>query len=254
MSKLDEFKAFNAAMDEVQKKLDENREKQQANSEEQQAEFEQLMAELFKDMGIELEEDPVEKTINDVFARIKAFNSKRTAVIVMTKEIKALEDACPEFAEATKTGFSEEEIKQAIVAAFDALAGTLKIAKLEFTLSNVVLLVKLGKKIKFSQFNGTAVYNYLKDNDMLAQYLEPEFKKKMIYSKAIEIVLKTKTISFNTAVKRAIHEIEQEGFLTKMSADDEEFLDDISRIINPLIDLYIENEMEILSAISSKIK
>ena len=95
----------------------------------------------------------------------------------------------------------------------------------------------------------TSVYNYAKSKGIFDKYLTPEFKKKIIYGRAVQIVVEAKTISFNTAVKRAIREIKEEGFIPKMDADDQELLDDISGIINPLVDLYIDNEMQILAAI-----
>lgn len=242
MSTGNEFRSFNEAADKIQRELDQQRK-------EQNSEVEKMTAELFKILEAQQEEDPVMKTITEVLERAEAFGGKRMHITIMTKEIKALEEANPEFAEVTKTGFSEEEAKRYIVSVFDALFEVLNIGKLENTLSNVLLSIKRGSKIEFSKFNGTSVYNYAKSKDIFDKYLTPEFKKKIIYGRAVQIVVEAKTISFNTAVKRAIREIKEEGFILKMDADDQEFLDDISGIINPLIDLYIDNEMQILAAI-----
>lgn len=245
MSGVEEFKDFFAKMDEVEEK---ERQKQQER-------LDRIIAETLKGLGCQQEEDPVMKTINDVLKRVDSLLGKRMSLYITPKEFEALGNACPEFAEATKVGFSEEEVKRYIVVVFDQVFNALNIGKLEHTLSNGMIAAIRGKKIDFSQFSGIGAYNYMRNNgSIFSQYLEPEFKKKIIYCRAIEIVVKTKTISFNTAVKRAIHEIENNEYTPKMDADDQEFLDDISGIINPLIDLYIENEVEIISAIARKIK
>lgn len=248
MSGANEFREYFSRMDEEQSRLDKERQKQQEK-------LDQVTAEILKALGYQQEEDPVMKTINDVLKRVDTFRGKSMNVKIMTKDLKELEETCPEFADATQTGFSEEEIKYFIVTMFDAFFGSLNIGRLENTLTNVMISVKCGKKIDFSQFSGIGAYNYIKsDERIFSQYLKPEFKKKIIYSRAVSIVTKEKTISFNTAVKRAVREICQNGFSLKMDAEDQEFLDDISGIINPLIDLYIENEVEIISAIARKIK
>ncbi len=245
MAELEKFGNFFEKTDEEQRKLNEEQQRQQEQ-------FEQMAQEILKILKVEQEEDPVIKTLNEVFGRIEAFNDKRMYMSIMTKEIRDLEARNPEFVAETEKGFSEEEVKRYIVTAFDAIFGVLNIGKLENTLSNVLLSLKLRKKFDFSQFSGIGVYNYIRNKDSFAKFLEPDYKKKIIYGRAVNIVVETKTISFNTAVKRAIHEIKEEGYVPKLDADDQEFLEDISRIINPLIDLYIDNELEILAAIGSK--
>lgn len=247
MSAMDEMRSFNEKMDEEQRRLHEA-------EEERDKAFEKMSSDLLKILGIQQEEDPVTKTINEVCDRIEAFSDKRMSVSISAKEIKALEESSPEFVAATETGFSEEEIKCFVVKAFDALFDALNIGKLENTLSNVLLSVAMNKKIDFSQFTGIGVYNYLRKSKNFSKYLQPAFKKKIVYGQAVKIVVEAKTISFNTAVKRAIRKLDEEGFVPNFDAEDQEFLDDISGIINPLVDLYIENEMDILGAIMSKSK
>lgn len=248
MSAMDENKNFWSKMNEEQKRLDEERSKQEE-------ELSKITADMIlKALGIQQEEDPVTKTLNEVSDRIEAFSNKRSSVSITTKDIRSLEEVCPEFVAATQTGFSEEEVKHFIVRAFDALFGALNIGKLENTLSNVLISVALEKKIDFSQFSGIGIYNYLRNKKSFSKYLEPEYKKKIIFGEAIKIAVEAKTISFNTAVKRAIRKINEEGFTPKFDEEDREFIDDISGIINPLIDLYIDNEMDILAAIMSKKK
>lgn len=247
MSTAKEFRTFWEGMREEQKRMEEEQMKQDK-------EFDAIMSDVLKALMLQQEEDPVIKTLDEVFARAEAFRKKSMSITITASEIKALEEANPEFMLATQTGFSEEEIKQYTIDVFDSLFGAINIGKLENTLFNVMRSVLFKKRIDFSQFNGIGAYNYISSKAFYSKYLDPEYKKKVIYNRAVGIVVEAKTISFNTAVKRAIREIEEEGFVLKKDAEHQEFLDDISAIINPLIDLYIENEVDILSAIGSKVK
>ena len=84
MAELEKFGNFFEKTDEEQRKLNEEQQRQQEQ-------FEQMAQEILKILKVEQEEDPVIKTLNEVFGRIEAFNDKRMYMSIMTKEIRDLE-------------------------------------------------------------------------------------------------------------------------------------------------------------------
>ena len=83
MAGLDEFGKFFEKTDEEKRKLNEEQQRQQEQ-------FEQMAQEILKILKVEQKEDPVIKTLEEVFGRIETFTNKRMHMSIMTKEIREL--------------------------------------------------------------------------------------------------------------------------------------------------------------------
>lgn len=164
-------------------------------------------------------------------------------------EIAELESKNPEFAEATKEGFSEEEIRKMIVSSADCVIKNLDLKRFKNSYAITWLRISGKLKVDFSNLTGENVYDYLKENGGVTDQLrEPELKKSIIFAEAVKTVVKTKTISFNNAVRKTIAKFNSGEKIADMEIDSEFF-----RIINKLIDLYLENEEEIINVIRQRL-
>lgn len=189
------------------------------------------------------------ETVIESCNKIQALAKKNMKVRINVSEIEELEEKCPEFAAATETGFSEEVIKKYVVESFNHLLDPLELEKLQASMLVLFASVALKKPVDFSKFNGEAVYNYVVDKEEFATLRSPMFKKQCIFSDAVKLVVEKKTISFNTAVRRTIEKYENEALIAVADSDDEEMFAEFAAIVNPLIDVYLENELDILAAI-----
>jgi len=230
---------------------------QQENAEE---ELGKIFAEIFNpaDISRKLEEAQREEekrnaalraTIVEVLEEIQRMMKRKACRISFNvDEIAELESKNPEFAEATKEGFSEEEIRKMIVSSADCIIENLDLKR--FKNSYAIMLLRISGKLKgdFPKLTGENVYEYLKENGVTDQLREPEVKKGIIFAEAVETVVKARTISFNNAIRKTIAKFNSGGKIADMETDSEFF-----RIINKLINLYLENEGEIVNAILKRL-
>lgn len=85
---------------------------------------------------------------------------------------------------------------------------------------------------------------------ILEKSLLPEFKKNLIYTRALELTVEKGNISFKTAIKKAIVEFnDEEKFIKTIIKDFSEDSNEYISIINSLIDFYIENEVSFIAEI-----
>lgn len=207
--------------------------------------LEQAMDGIMKELE---KKNKVQQTIQECLERLKALNSKTMSFKVKRTDIDDLEANHPQFAEATKTGFSKEQMKQSFISFFDEAIAPLNVYRLEHSITNVVVSVSIGHKLDFSILTGEKMYEFVKDSDAFKDLCTPDFKKRFIVSKAINRMMSAKTISFNTAVRKVIEDGERNGYDLGVNEEVRQQLKEMAEIINPLIDLYLEHEIDILAA------
>lgn len=240
--------------------METSREDDLSRQEDAGEELGKIFAEIFNSADIcrkleEAEKEEVKKrekltaTILETLDDIQRMMKRRCCRISFNvDEIAELESKNPEFAEATKEGFSEEEIRKIIVSSADCIIKNLDLKRFKNSYAITWLRI-LGKlKVDFSNLTGENVYDYLKENGVTDQLREPELKKSIIFAEAVETVVKAKTISFNNAVRKTIAKFNSGEKIAEMEMDSEFF-----RIINKLIDLYLENEEEIINVIRKRL-
>lgn len=188
-------------------------------------------------------------TVIECINKAQALSKKSMKVRINVAELDELAEKNPEFAAATEEGFSEEVVKQYVIKSFDLLLTPINLEKLQASMLYLITSVKLGKQANISKLDGEAVYNFISEREEFANLMSPAFKKQCIFSEAVKLVVKKKTISFNTAVRQAIKKYENNAMLDDVDKEDLEMFEEIAAIVNPLIDVYLENELDILASI-----
>lgn len=212
--------------------------------------FGKILGEILEE--VRKEEEKKQKNIDTLMEcaeRFQNFCKQRITTWIDSGEIERLDRDCPEFAEATREGFTEEEIKFYVVTSFNFLLDPINLGKLDETLISVIAKIQRKKEFQFGEITGETVYQYVSKRKEFEELRQPLFKKKIIFQNAVEMVVEKKNISFNTAVKRAIEEFEKNKFKVRDRAKTEAMFAELAGVINPLIDLFVDNEIEILSAL-----
>lgn len=246
-------------VEETEKENETSRDDDVSQQEDAENELGNLFAQIFnvEDVGKMVEEsrkaeekkETALNTLLEVLEEIqKMSEKKRWRVSFDADEIAEFESKNPEFAEATKEGFSEEEVRKIVIDIADYLIENLNLKRLKD--SYAIMLLRLSGKLKvsFSNLTGENVYDYLKENGYVDQLQTPEVKKGFIFSEAVETVVKAKTISFNNAVRKTIAKYNSGKEIVELEGNSKFF-----EIINKLIDLYVENEEEIVDAILKRL-
>ena len=139
---------------------------------------------------------------------------------------------------AVNKGLSEETLKTLLIFVFEKV----NLEKLSNS-STFAIIRPLNKDLK--TLTPESLYDFLYSKNILDKAFSPEFKKSLIYERALEITVEKGNISFKTALKKAITEFENEEKLIKMATSKKysENLESYIDIINSLIDFYLENEL-----------
>lgn len=181
----------------------------------------------------------------DLFDGFKRLRNSKVKVDITVEQIRQLEECNHEFAEATQEGFTEDQVREMVVNILDYFIKQLKLERLEKSFALMLFSIKV-KKVDLAAITGTAFYEYMLENDLVKQFTDPEFKKKYIAATATELTVEKKNISFNTAVRRVIAKCNSATFVEDEVEKTKPEIDAVCDIINPLVDWYMENEMEII--------
>lgn len=180
-------------------------------------------------------------------------NVKRKVIFsVPYEDLKKLEEN-ELFVEATKEGFSKEELEKAVVPLLNYIIENINVEKIiNSRTMKLAQLLYINKEIDVQNINGKAIFEWLDVNGCFADVYSTEFKKQRIFTEAAKLAINKGNITFDTAVKRTIF---------KMEVGDSEFwgfetgkkeIDSIINVINNLVDFYLENELEFISSFMTK--
>lgn len=139
---------------------------------------------------------------------------------------------------AINKGLSEETLKTLYIFIFE------KINLEKISNSSTFTLIKPFIK-DLKTLTPESLYDFLYSKNILDKSFTAEFKKTIIYERALEITVEKGNISFKTALKKAINELEdEEKFTQKLTTKGySESFEGYIDIINSLIGFYLENEL-----------
>ena len=178
---------------------------------------------------------------------LKKMLKEKVRFTVPRKEFDELESN-ELFAAATKEGFSKETLKAMFEPKIDFLLEKINWKKIQG--SSVTLLAKIlldDEQIDLSSIDGAFLFAYADANNILDEFLTPEFKKQYIFSEACKLTVEKGNISFNTAIKRTINKMQSDSFIQSEIENAKEALSNFANLINPWIEFYFENENELLA-------
>lgn len=90
--------------------------------------------------------------------------------------------------------------------------------------------------------SGAFIFDFLYENGMCESVCSPEFKKKIIIIDACNLTVEKGNISFNTAIKRTIANMESKTYCKSQIKEEKKSIDAVLNMINPLIEFYLKNE------------
>lgn len=184
-------------------------------------------------------------TLEDVQKLLK----KKIRVSIPREKLEELESN-ELFVAATEEGFSVETLRQIYEPMLDYLLEKINWRKIKSCSAVQVLQIFSGEKdFDLESIDGAYLFNLAASQDAFKELLSPEVKKQHIFSRACELVVKKKNISFNTAVKRAIAEMQSTNFISSEIEIAKKQADTLVSVINPWINFYFENESELVRSL-----
>lgn len=182
-------------------------------------------------------------TLEDVQKLLK----KNIRVSIPQEKLRELEENNKLFAAATEEGFSVETLRQIYEPMLDYLLEKINWRKIKSSGAVQVLQIFYGEKdFDLDSINGAYLFNLAASQDAFKELLSPETKKRHIFSRACELVVEKKNISFNTAIKRSIAEMRSANFISSEIEIAKKQADTLLSLLNPWIDFYFENESELV--------
>lgn len=157
------------------------------------------------------------------------------------------------FAEVTKEGISREALRSGIVTAFNDLIRNLNLEKFNDSTTMELIRGTLHERLDLTSFTGEDIFDIMDSAGLFSEIYKPEFKKTVIFNRAIELVAQSGNISFNTAVKRAIADVETKDYITR-EFEKSNLFNRIASSINLIVEFYLEHETEFILAIMMKKK
>lgn len=184
-------------------------------------------------------------TLGDVQRLLK----KNISLSIPKEELEALESN-ELFSAATEEGFSVETLRQVYEPVLDYFLEKINWEKIK-SCSGIQLLqiFHSEKDFDLEAINGAYLFNLALSQDSLKELLTSEAKKQDIFSRACKLVVEKKNISFNTAIKRAIAQTQSADFISSEIETTKKQIDVLVSLLNPWIDLYFENESELVSSL-----
>lgn len=158
------------------------------------------------------------------------------------------------FAEATKEGVSREFFRSLVVPSLNHLIDNLNLEKFNDSMTMTLIRGSLDEKLDLTSFSGEDIFEIADSAGALAKIYEPEFKKKIVFNEAIELVTQKGNISINAAIKKVVADMQSEDYVARQIERSNELCDKIANIINPIVDFYLEHETEIILAVMMKKK
>lgn len=184
-------------------------------------------------------------TLEDVQKLLK----KNMRVSIPQEKLRELENN-ELFAAATEEGFSVETLRQIYEPMLDYLLEKINWEKIKSSGAVQMLLIFSGEKdFDLETINGAYLFNLAASQDAFKELLSPETKKQHIFSRACELVVEKKNISFNTAIKRSIAEMRSANFISSKIEIAKKQADTLVSLLNPWIDFYFENESELVKSL-----
>lgn len=177
-------------------------------------------------------------TLEDVQQLLK----KDVRLSIPKEELEALESN-ELFSVATKEGFSVETLRQIYEPALDYFLEKINWGKIKSC--SAIQLLEI-KDFDLEAVNGAYLFDLSLSQDGFKELLSPEAKKQTIFSRACKLVVKKKNISFNTAIKRAIAQTQSADFISSEIETAKKQVDVLVSLLTPWIDLYFENEKELV--------
>ncbi len=185
-------------------------------------------------------------TLEDVQKLLK----KNIRVSIPQEKLRKLEENNKLFAAATEEGFSVETLRQIYEPVLDYLLVKINWGKIKSSGAVQVLQIFSGEKdFDLEPIDGAYLFNLVASQDAFKELLSPEAKKQHIFSRACELVVEKKNISFNTAIKRSIAEMQSANFISSEIEIAKKQADTLVSLLNPWIDFYFENESELVRAL-----